>query len=96
MGIVQEIEIWPYYQNVYAQTRIRPENELLKIHLGFELQTDHLISARRPDLVIKKEKKKERTCRIVDFAVSANDERKSKKPKEWQVLGPCRRTKKAV
>ena len=23
-GTVQEIEIWPYYERVYAQTRIRP------------------------------------------------------------------------
>ena len=36
----------------------------------FEIQTDHLISARRPDLVIVNKKKK-RTCRIVDFAVAA-------------------------
>ena len=39
-----------------------------------EIQTDHLILARQPDLVIvnerkKKRKKKKRTCQIVDFAV---------------------------
>ena len=37
--------------------------------------TDHLISARRPDLLIinkKKKKKKKRTCKIVDFAVPAD------------------------
>ena len=39
------------------------ENEAHKILWDFEIQTDPLISARRPDLVIvnKKEKKK-RTC----------------------------------
>ena len=45
----------------------------------FEIQTDHLITARRPDLIIVKKKKKthkkknkekkEKTCRIVDFAI---------------------------
>ena len=34
----------------------------------FEIQMNHLISARRPDLIIIKKKKK-RTNRIVDFAV---------------------------
>ena len=48
-------------------------NEMRKLLWNFEIQTDHLISARWPDLVIitkkKKKKKKERTCRIVDFSV---------------------------
>ncbi len=39
---------------------------------GFNIQTDHLISARTPDLIIKKKKKKMRICRIVDFAVPAD------------------------
>ena len=54
------------------------ENETHKIFRDIELQTDHLISARRSDLVTppkkkkkKKKKKRERTCRIVDFAASA-------------------------
>ena len=41
----------------------------------FEIETGQLISARRPQLVIinkNKNKKKERTCRIVDFAVTAD------------------------
>ena len=42
------------------------ENETLKLLRNFEIQTDHQISARRPDLVIFNKKK--RTCRIVDFA----------------------------
>ena len=33
----------------------------------FEIQTDHLIPARRPDLIIINKRK--RTCKIVDFAV---------------------------
>ena len=49
------------------------ENETHKFLWDFEKQTDHLISARRPDLIIiSKKKKKKRTCRIVDFAVPAD------------------------
>ena len=44
------------------------ENEKNIILSDFEIQTGHLIPARRPDLVIIDEKKK-RTCGIVDFAV---------------------------
>ena len=49
------------------------ENETHKLLWDFEIQTDHLISAKRPDLIIikKKKKKKKRTCRTVDFAVPA-------------------------
>ena len=41
----------------------------------FSIQTDHLIPARRPDLIIinkKKKKEKKRICKIVDFAVPAD------------------------
>ena len=38
----------------------------------FEIQTDHLISARQPDLAIVKKKKKKRTCGIKDFNVLAD------------------------
>ena len=44
------------------------KNETHNFLLDFEIQTDHLISARWPDHIINK---KERTCRIVDFAVPA-------------------------
>ena len=46
------------------------ENETQKIIRVFEIQTDHLISARRQDLVIVN--KKRRTCRIANFAVPAD------------------------
>ena len=49
------------------------ENETHKILWDFEKQTDHLISARRPDLVIINKKK--RACRIVDFAVPEKEKR---------------------
>ena len=56
------------------------ENDTHKRQWDFDIQTDHLISARSPDLrVIKKKKKKKkkkekkkRTCKIVDFAVLAD------------------------
>ena len=46
------------------------ENETHKFQWDFEIQTDHLISARRLELEIIN--KKERTCRIVDFTVSTD------------------------
>ena len=47
------------------------ENKTLKLLWDFDRQTDHLISARRLDLrMINKKKKK--TCKIVDFVVSAD------------------------
>ena len=36
------------------------------------IETDELISARRPDLIIISEKITQRTCKIVDFAVPAD------------------------
>ena len=46
------------------------ENETQKLLWDLEIQTDHLILARQPDLVIISKEK--RTCRIVDFAVPAD------------------------
>ena len=44
------------------------ENGAQKLRRDFDIQTDHLISGRRPDLIIIKK----RNCKIVDFAVSAD------------------------
>ncbi len=44
------------------------DNETHKFLWDIEIQTDHLISARRPDFIIIN--KKQRTCRIVDFDVA--------------------------
>ena len=55
---------------VYANQESILENETHKLHWDVEIQMDHLISARRPDLI--KINKRERTCRIVDFAVPAD------------------------
>ena len=46
------------------------ENDIHKLQWDFVIHTDHLISARRPDLIIINKKKK--ICKIVDFAVPAN------------------------
>ena len=46
------------------------ENDTHKLLWDFNIQTDHLIPARRPDLIIINKKK--RICKIVDFAVPAD------------------------
>ena len=51
-------------------------NDSHKLLRDFDIQTDHLISARRPDLIIINKKK--RTCKIVDFAVPADHRMKLK------------------
>ena len=43
---------------VYVQPSICPENETCKLLHDLEIQNDHLISARQPDLTIKKKIKK--------------------------------------
>ena len=47
------------------------ENDSHKLLWDFNIQTDRLIPARRPDLIIIKKRKK-RICKIVDFAVPAD------------------------
>ena len=42
-----------------------------KLLWDFDIQTDHLILARRPDLIIINKKKKI-NCKIMDFAVPAD------------------------
>ena len=46
------------------------ENDTHKLLWGFDIQVDHLISARRPELIVINKNK--RTCKIVDFPVSAD------------------------
>ena len=52
------------------------ENATHKLLWDFNIQTDHLIPARRPDLIIINKKK--RTCKIVDIAVPADHKIKLK------------------
>ena len=53
------------------------ENETNKILWHFVVETDHLIPARTPDLVLINTKKI--TFHSVDFAILANPNKKSKK-----------------
>ena len=46
------------------------ENDTHKLLWDFDVQTDHLISVRRPDLIIISKKK--RIYKILDFAVPAD------------------------
>ena len=48
------------------------ENDTHKLQWDFVIQTDHLILARRPNLIIINKKKKKRICKIVNFAVQAD------------------------
>ena len=58
------------------------ENEDYKILWDFSIQTDHVIEARRPDLVVVD--RKERSCKIIDFAVPG-DSRIEEKEKDKEV-----------
>ena len=54
----------------------------------FSIQTDHLIEARRPDLLVVG--KKERSCKVTDFAVPGDsriEEKKKDKVEKYQDLG---------
>ena len=55
------------------------DNEDYKILWNFSIQTDHIIEARRPDLVVVDEE--ERSCKIIDFAVPG-DSRIEEKEKD--------------
>ena len=47
-------------------------NKIHKILLDFEKENSQLISARRPDLVLIRKKKKKKTGHLADFAVPAD------------------------
>ena len=53
------------------------ENDTHKLLWDFDIKTDHQISARRPDLIIINNKKKE-ICKIIDFAVPGGHRKKLK------------------
>ena len=64
------------------------ENEDYKILWDFSIQTDHVIEARRPHLVVVD--KKERSCKIIDFAVCGDsriEEKEKDKTEKYQDLG---------
>ena len=64
------------------------ENEDYKILWDFSIQTDHVIEVRTPDLVVVD--KKERSCKIIDFAVPGDSrigEKEKDKIEKYQDLG---------
>ena len=63
------------------------ENEDYKILWYFSIQTDHVVEARRPDLVVVD--KKERSCKIIDFEVPGDNriaEKEKDKTEKYQDL----------
>ena len=50
---------------VYAQPEPVLENDTHKLLWDFDIQTDHLISARRPDLIIINNKKKRESAKLL-------------------------------
>ena len=63
------------------------ENEEYKILWDFSIQTDHVIEARRPDMIIVE--KKNNKCQIIDFAVPFDtrvDEKEKEKIFKYQDL----------
>ena len=71
------------------------ENDSHKLLWDFNIQTDRLIPARRSDLIIINKKKKERTCKIVDFAIPADHRIKLKEcEKKDKYLDLARKLKK--
>ena len=63
------------------------ENEDYQILWDFSIETDHVIEARRPVLVVVD--KKERSCKIIDFAVPGDSRIEEEKDKieKYQDLG---------
>ena len=66
LGIDHGIIICPFYKIVESVT----ENETHKILRDFEIQTDHQIPARRPNLMLIN--KKQIICQLVGFAIPAD------------------------
>ena len=92
------------YTTLGSVTSIRPlmhssalvlEDNTHKLIWDFDIQTDHLFSARRPALIIINKKK--RNCKIVDFAVSADHRIKLKEfEKKDRYLDLARELKKKL
>ena len=71
------------------------ENAMYEILWDFNIQTYHLIPARRPDLIIINNQKKKRTYKIIDFADPADYRIKLKEcEKRYKYLDLARELKK--
>ena len=89
---------WKIISYIHNPARVL-ENDTHKLLWDFDIQMDHLISARRPDLIIikkkKKKKKRKKICKIVDFAVPADHRIKLKEyEKRGKYLDLARELKK--
>ena len=63
------------------------ENDTCKVLWDFTIQTDHVIEARRPDLILIK--KEESNCIIVDFAIpydTRTEQKEQEKVEKYQDL----------
>ena len=85
--------------SVIAGVKKSNKNSTHKLLWDFNIQTEHLIPARRPNLIIinkkKKKKKKKRNRKIVDFAVPADNRIKLKEcEKKEKYLDLARELKK--
>ena len=78
---------------VYAQESVL-KKEMQKILWDFEIQTDHLVPAGRPELEIVNMKK--RNYWIVDFAAPVDHSKNQRKQKKRQIVRSWQRTKKAM
>ena len=69
------------------------ENDII---WDFDIHTDHLISARRPDHIIinnnQQQQKKKRICKIVDFAVPADHRIKMKECEKKDLARELKKT----
>ena len=80
---------WKLYKKWYMHNpESFPGKETHKLLWDFEIQTDHLISARWPDLVINY-KKKENLANCELCCPSWSQSKIERKWKERKVLGPC-------
>ena len=57
--------------------------KIIKILWDFSIQTDHVIEAQRPDLVVVD--KKERICKIIDFAVPGDSRIEEKQKQDIKI-----------
>ena len=68
-----------------------------KLLWDFDIETGHLVSARKPDLIIIKRRKKKKICKIFDFAFLADHRIKLKEfEKRDKYLNLARELKKTM
>ena len=92
-GIMQEVEVWPYEQMVYAQPRICPREWDAQTPLGFR-DTNESPNLGQTTRSYNNQQKKW-TCNIVDFAVPADHRVKLKESeKKDKYLDLTRKLKK--